>query len=120
VAPGALAFECDLHIPKGYKLNLLAPLSRRLAAAGAQSLVAADQLGERVQIELPAEGTTIKFSVPLAAKAGKGELTVTLSYGFCREGAGGLCKLGTVTWQVPIEVAADARASVIHLPAAKD
>jgi hypothetical protein len=98
----------------------LAPLTYRLGAAGDQSLVAAGQLGERVEIEAPAEGNTVKFSIPLAAKAGKGELTVTLSYGFCREGAGGLCKLGSVAWQVPIEVAADARTTVIHLPAAKD
>jgi hypothetical protein len=119
VAPGTITFEGALHIPKGYKVNLMAPLSYRLAAAGEQSLVAADQLGERVQIEPPAEGTTVKFSIPLAAKTGKGDLTVTLSYGFCREGAGGLCKLGILTWQVPIEVAADARTTVIHLPPAK-
>ena len=120
VAPGTLTFEGALHIPKGYKLNLMAPLSYRLGAAGDQSLVAAGELGKRVEIEAPAEGTTVQFSVPLAAKTGKGDLTVMLSYGFCREGAGGLCKLGTVTWQVPIEVAADARASVIHLPPAND
>jgi hypothetical protein len=120
VAPGTLTFEGALHIPKGYKLNLMAPLSYRLGAVGDQSLVAAGELGKRIEIEAPAEGSTVKFSVPLAAKTGKGELTVTLSYGFCREGAGGLCKLGTLTWQVPIEVAADARATLIHLPAAKD
>jgi thiol-disulfide isomerase/thioredoxin len=120
VAPGTLTFEADLHIPKGYKLNLLAPLSFRLGAAGDQSVVAAGQFGERAEIEAPTEGTTVKFAVPLAAKAGNGELKVTLSYGFCRDGAGGLCKLGTASWLVPIEVAADAKTTLIHLPAAKD
>jgi len=31
-----------------------------------------------------------------------------------------LCKLGTTTWLVPIEVADDAKTSVIRLPTAKE
>ena len=112
-----LNFEAVLHIPKGYKLNTLAPLSYRLSAAAGQSLVRDGDLGERNQIETPEDGTTVKFQVPLAAKAGTGELKVTLSYGYCREGAGGLCKLGTVSWLVPIEVAPDGKANVIKLEA---
>ena len=120
VAPGTISFEAALYIPKDYKLNSLAPLSYRLAAAGGHALVAADRLGERVQLEAPAAGTTIKFSVPLAAKTGNGEVKVTVNYGYCRDGAGGLCKLGTTTWLVPIEVADDAKTSVIRLPTAKE
>jgi DNA-binding beta-propeller fold protein YncE len=115
-----LTFEAVLKVPAGYKLNALAPVSYRLAAAGEQALVAAADLGERIQVDAPVEGTTVNFSVPLASPAGKGELTITVSYGYCRNGAGGLCKLGTLAWLVPIEVAADAKESVIRLTPAKE
>ncbi len=110
-----LDFEAGLTIPKGYKLNALAPISYRITAAGEQTLIAADNLGERNQIEAPEKGGAVKFSIPLASPAGKGELKVTVSYGYCRDGKGGLCKLGTLTWQVPIEVAADAKDRTIKL-----
>ena len=64
-------------------------------------LLAAGDLNERHEVDTPDEGTAIKFGLPLAAKAGKADLKVTVSYGYCREGSGGLCKLGTLTWLVP-------------------
>ncbi len=51
-----------------------------------------------------------------AAKSGKGEFQLTLNYTYCREGTGGLCKLGTLAWAVPVEISADADARVIRLP----
>ncbi|HEY2249521.1 MAG TPA: thioredoxin-like domain-containing protein [Planctomycetaceae bacterium] len=113
-----LTFEAALSIPEGYKLNKLAPLTYRVNAAREQALVAADELGQRNAIEPPeAADQIVKFDVPLAARSGKGELQVTLSYGYCREGSGGLCKLGTLSWLVPVEVSADAKQTVIRLAA---
>jgi hypothetical protein len=121
IAPGKqVRFEATLQIPDGYKLNPLAPLWYRLTAAGEQSLIAAANLGERNQIDPPPEGMVVKFSVPQAATTGKAEFKVTLSYGYCRDGAGGLCKLGTLTWLVPIEIAADVKQSVIKLTPANE
>lgn len=110
-----LAFEAALSIPDGYKLNKLAPLTYRVKADGNQSLVAASEIGHRTEIEPPDDGTLVKFTVPLAAREGKAQLLVTVNYGFCREGAGGLCKIGSVTWSVPVEVAPGAKAGVIKL-----
>ncbi|MSR57887.1 MAG: redoxin domain-containing protein [Planctomycetaceae bacterium] len=116
VAAGeALTFEVTLNLPEGYKLNALAPLSYRLKAIGDQSLISPEQLGLRQQVEAPEGGEVVKFSIPLSAKSGKGELHVTLSYGFCREGSGGLCKLGTHAWTVPIEIDGEAEGHVIRL-----
>lgn len=119
VKPGeTLNFEVTLELPDEYKLNKQAPLTYRLAAAEAQKLISADDIGQREQIEAPEEGTVLKFSIPLAEKSGKAELQITLTYGYCREGTGGLCKLGTATWAVPIELAADAEAASIKLQTA--
>jgi hypothetical protein len=41
---------------------------------------------------------------------------VTLTYNYCRDGAGGLCKLGTLAWSIPIEAAAEGSATPIRLP----
>jgi thiol-disulfide isomerase/thioredoxin len=112
-----LTFETTLQIPEGYKLNKLAPLIYRVNAAGDQPLVASDDLGQRNAIEPPEEGHTVIFDVPLAARTGKAELKVTLSFGYCREGSGGLCKLGTQSWLVPVEVSSDAKQNVIRLVA---
>jgi len=110
-----LTFEATLAVPEGYKLNKLAPATFRVTAAADQPLVARDELGQRNAIELPEAGQVVKFDVPLAARVGKGELKVTLSYGYCREGSGGLCKLGTLSWLVPVEVSADGKQTVIKL-----
>jgi sugar lactone lactonase YvrE len=113
----ALSFEIALQLPEGYKLNKLAPISYRLKGTGTQSLVSDEQLQVRHEIEAPDAGETIRFVVPLAARTGKGDLQLTVNYGYCREGAGGLCKIGTFGWIVPIEVAADGEAGPIRLSA---
>jgi thiol-disulfide isomerase/thioredoxin len=115
-----IAFEAALSIPEGYKLNKAAPLTFRMTAAEDQPLVAADQLAERKEVHVPDEGSSIKFDVPLAAKSGKATFKVTVSYGYCREGAGGLCKLGTQTWLVTVEVSPEGKQDVIILPMGKE
>ena len=112
-----LTFEATLRVPDGYKLNKLAPLTYRVNAAEEQPLVARDELGQRNAIEPPEEGHVVKFDVPLAARTGKAELKVTLSFGYCRDGSGGLCKLGTLAWLVPVEVTSDAKQNMIRLVA---
>ncbi|HLJ10147.1 MAG TPA: NHL repeat-containing protein, partial [Planctomycetaceae bacterium] len=114
-----VSFEVALSIPQGYKLNKLAPPSFRMTAAGQQSLFA-DDLRQRREIAAPEEGTVVKFDVPLAGKSGKADLKLTVSYDYCRDGEGGLCKLGKLTWSIPLEVAADAKVSSIRLSAAKE
>jgi sugar lactone lactonase YvrE len=111
-----IAFEAALVIPVGYKLNKAAPLTFRITAPEGQSLVTADQLAERKEIDAPDEGSSVKFDVPLSGTSGKATFTITLSYTYCRDGAGGLCKLGTQTWQVPVEVSPDGKQDVIILP----
>jgi thiol-disulfide isomerase/thioredoxin len=115
-ADGALAFEVALQLPEGYKLNQLAPISYRVkASSNSPLLIAEDQLESRREVDHPEQGNVVTFRIPMSAKSGKGELQLTLNYTYCREGTGGLCKLGTLAWAVPIEVAADADAHVIRL-----
>lgn len=114
-----LKFEATLRIPKGYKLNRQAPLTFRVTAAGEQTLIAPAELGQRQEIGPPDDDAVVTFGLPLSARAGKAELKVAVSYGYCRDGEGGLCKLGTLSWLVPVEVSPSAKALVVKLSAAK-
>ena len=114
VAAGeSLKFEIALVLPNGYKLNKLAPLTYRLAANEGQNIVAAEQLGKRQKAK--ADGNTATFTLPLSAKTGMATLDLSLTYGYCRDGVGGLCKIKTDRWRIPIELSAGEAQSVIKL-----
>jgi len=42
-------------------------------------------------------------------------LMLALSYGYCRDGVGGLCKLKTTRWHIPVEVTAEGKQKTIKL-----
>lgn len=100
----------DLQIPEGYKLNELAPLRAKIIATGSQSLIAEEHLG--TSIKGKADRTTAIFAIPLVASEGSAQLQLSVTYSFCRGGVGGLCKLHTSRWSIPIEVAADGAATI--------
>lgn len=88
--------------PEGYKLNPLANVLWKLDAVGDAALVPADQLG--VRHEASGEGTSAAFELPVAA-AGEGKYDLTVTWQYCREGAGGVCKLGRT--KLRLSLAAD-------------
>jgi thiol-disulfide isomerase/thioredoxin len=116
IAPGeTLNFEVTLNLPPTYKLNPLFPITARVKSAAEQPLVAAGDLNQRQEVAAPEKMGPVKFAVPLAAKSGRAELQVTFNYGYCRDGVGGLCKIGTVTWSIPVEIDAGSKQSAIQL-----
>ena len=58
---------------------------------------------------------TFPIELPVDAASGRDALRVGLSYYYCREGAEGLCKVGSVVWTVPLELKPDAPATSIAL-----
>jgi sugar lactone lactonase YvrE len=119
---GAVRLKVRLQLPPGYKLNPLAPMAYRLEAAGYPSGASGPQppgpirregFGRPVRLEKPAE--VFEIRLPVAAASGHDALRVVLDYYYCREGAEGLCKFGTVTWAVPLELSATVPRDVIEL-----
>jgi thiol-disulfide isomerase/thioredoxin len=102
----------SFKLPEGFKLNPLANVLWKLDAVGEQSVVASEQLG--IRQEATGEGTTARFELPIAA-AGKGTFDLTVTYQYCRDGAGGVCKLGRAKFRVPLTAAADAAAAPLNL-----
>lgn len=111
VAAGkTLTVAVELQIPEDYKLNDLAPLRAKIVATDQQALIAEEHLGKSIKGK--ADGTTAVFTVPLAASEGSAQLQLSVTYSFCRGGVGGLCKLHTSRWSLPIEVTADGAATI--------
>ncbi len=102
-------------LPEDFKLNELAPVKFTVEVAGDQKLIAAETLGKRKSAKIQ-DGQAV-FEVPLAAKSGEAVLKLSLSYGYCRNGSGGLCKIGTSAWKIPLNVSADADADTLTLTA---
>ena len=111
-----LAFEIELTLPEGYKLNALAPVTWKLTARDAQKLLANDFLDTRD--EAAVKGNLATFEVPLVEKTGRGVFDVQVSYGYCRDlqgRDGGLCRLRSEHWRVPIVVSNDTSQKSIRL-----
>ncbi len=111
----ALKLEFRFKLPEDYKLNKLAKVYFKLEAMGDQNLIAAEQLKGRHPAEVKDEVVTA--SIPLAAQTGEAKLALSLSFSYCRDGVGGLCKLKTSKWNIPIKVSADGKSTTIKLEA---
>ncbi len=114
----ALRFDISFKLPKDFKLNKLAKVTYRLDAAGQQTLIAADQLKTRKSVEVNDDIAAV--SIPLAKPEGEAKFTLSVSFSYCRDGVGGLCKLKTSRWSVPVRVSADGKAGAIRLEAAAE
>lgn len=103
-------FQVDFDLPEGFKLNPLFPVKYKVVADG--SLVAADRQNVREEVE--ADDTGVKFKIPVTRKTGNGTLQISITYGYCREGKGGLCKIDSIAFKVPVELGnGDAKAVVL-------
>ena len=110
----ALKFKIALELPEGFKLNKLAKTTVRLRAENEQTLIAAEHLESRRTAT--GSDTQIAFEVPLAGD-GKATLLVAVTYNFCRAGTGGVCRVKTQRYRIPIEVIASSKQSAIELRA---
>lgn len=108
-----LRFLVELAIPDGFKLNQLAPVTYRLQADGAQSVVAVANLNQRD--EAIVSDNIASIQVPLTANTGTGQFQLAVTYSYCRDGKGGVCKFKTAAWKIPLKVAATGERQEISL-----
>lgn len=112
----AIEFVAEFKLPPDFKLNPLLPVKYKVSVAG-DGLIAADHLNVRMEA-MGEDGSTAKFKVPVTKKTGSATLAVSVTYGYCREGKGGLCKVDTIKFKVPVELAAGGESKPITLKAA--
>ncbi|MBS0203331.1 MAG: redoxin domain-containing protein [Planctomycetes bacterium] len=105
-----ISFQVDFKLPDGFKLNPLLPVKYKVATEGNSTLVPAEH--QNVRSEATTEGDSATFKVPVSKKTGSGTLLVSVTYGYCRDGKGGLCKVDTIKFKVPVELGAGPSALV--------
>ena len=115
---GKLRLRIELELPSGYKMNPAAPMSYRVKAVSSgdgskHGPLSAASLGGRTRVEPPAGAFDV--SLPVDSNAGRQTLRVFVTYYYCRTGAEGICKVGSVAWTVPIELSAEADAGAVVL-----
>lgn len=110
--------KVKLELPKDYKLNPLFPMSFRLEAEDGQTLIPAKQLAGKQKAA--AKDKTVSLELSLTGNTGSTPLQIALTYGYCRDGKGGVCKVKTARWNVPLNVAEDAKSSEIVLSVPKE
>lgn len=106
----AASMVVELSLPDGFKLNPLYPFAAVATSSGDQDIVSDDALGRRLKATV--EDAAVKFSLPLTGKTGSADLSLVFSYGYCREGTGGVCKVGRAHWKVPLSVLKDGPSEV--------
>ena len=99
----SLPVSINVALPDHYKLNPEYPHSVTISS-GDKLLAKADQA---IRITARGEGTTLQAEIPLQPEASQGTLEVSARFGYCRDGKGGLCKVETYRWSIPVTVAAN-------------
>lgn len=115
---GTVRLEVSLELPKGYKINPLAPMSYFVRSAGGNGKPSSGPLrlaglDKPTLLDPPASSFTIPL--PVASSSGQDTLQVALSFYYCREGAEGVCKAGSVLWTVPVRLSAQADRTAVAL-----
>ncbi len=115
---GDIRLRVELELPPGFKINPLAPLEYRLEAVkpedGDESRpIVRAGFDKPVRIEKPA--TDFEIRLPVIGQSGRDVVLVTVDYYYCREGAEGICKVGSAAWLVPVELSAAAGQDVVRL-----
>jgi len=110
--------QIDLALPPDHKINPLAPMTYLVEAvdSASKSGSGADRSKPAQLKKLDNPTAQFEIALPLDSTTGSRTLRVWLSYHYCRVGAEGLCKAGSVVWTVPLEIVSDAADAPVRLP----
>lgn len=103
----------EFELPKGFKLNSLAPVTVKWSAVGGDAVIDQSLLTDRQKIAV--EGSSMTIPVTLTGTTGTGEYEMVISYSFCRDGTGGVCRFGKVKYKLPLSVSKDTGSSEVKL-----
>lgn len=113
---GKIRLEVKLRLPEGFKMNPLAPMRYKLELLDPQGPIDREAVQPGV-VKLDQPADAFQISLPVRGE-GKETIRVSLTYYYCKDGAEGICKVGSVAWNVPLEVAASGQTEAPLLQAA--
>ena len=98
---GLLSLRCELNWPEGWKVNPNAPMGLLVESIGENSPFDDSALGDYQKIKNPKDVVELTLSVN---SPGRGRLQVSCNYYYCQTTDEGLCKTGSVVWNVELEI----------------
>jgi hypothetical protein len=103
IVAGADGFiDVDVQLPPGYHLNPLAPQRYKVSVDGpAIKIDEKNASRSSKDLKLP-----IRIPFSSSATAGSANVRVQATLFYCREDNTGTCRIKTLIWQVPVNVAA--------------
>ena len=105
VSGNQLQVTVDFDLPHEFKLNQLAPVGYRLLADESQTVVDSAAIGPKKRAE--SDGKSASFVIPLTGKSGQVDLEIQLTFQYCSDGKGGVCRFATQRWKLPLTSSAD-------------
>jgi thiol-disulfide isomerase/thioredoxin len=111
---GAFHLAVRFELPDGYHMNPQAPMRYYLQATGGAALADAKILEKFQQVKEPAAKFDVR--IPVTASSGEETLKLSMNYYYCQEGEAGLCKIGSVSWTIPVQLSTKAKTSTINVP----
>ena len=103
---GRVKLRLKLDLPTGWKVNELAPQRFWVTELGDADAIP-DSAEGRTEVETPTAEVDVALAV--SGDSGKTKIEVLMPYFYC-EKDGGLCKVGTVKWELPLEWSEDGAA----------
>ena len=106
-----LKVTVQFELPLEFKLNQLAPVGYRLQAEEGQQQVDAAAIGPKKRAV--SDGKTASFSIPLTGKPGATSVQISLTYQYCKDGQGGVCRFASQQFQLPLTLADQGESEVM-------
>jgi len=101
---GKITLLVDLSLPQGWKLNKLNPIRYQISEEYTVGSTDKRILGDLITLSSVQNPSELKIDVPLSLDSENNKITLSLICYYCREGAEGLCKVGSVIWSIPVQL----------------
>ncbi|MCH2124292.1 MAG: redoxin domain-containing protein [Pirellulaceae bacterium] len=105
---GSITVAIEIRLPEGWKINPLAPMSYFIGVGeSTDRIIPHSAAGEH---KMPVPTRKIELSLPVNG-TGKTKVQIGIDYFYCEESGFGLCKVGSVAFQIPLNISPEAKTS---------
>lgn len=107
---GKIDVTVRLALPAGWKINTAGPMNYQVRTKGEAGPVDRTTVGKAVIVNEADRKANLTVPLSISADSGRDDVEVYLTYFYCRDGSEGICKVGSVVWDIPLTVKPDATA----------
>jgi thiol-disulfide isomerase/thioredoxin/sugar lactone lactonase YvrE len=108
-ADGAIRLAVKIKLPAGYKINPLAQMRYYLESESPTGPIDRAALGKLTPLDHPSAEFEIKL--PVKETTGGETIKLSMNYYYCQSSDSGVCKIGSVTWAIPVVLSSNASSS---------